>query len=246
MPLPSPSASPKEAHCYELIEIEVKLNKDRAWLLETLSAMGEDDLFRPRTQVSTIPRNPGPMPTTSSTRRSWKRLERDVSAPRCRRTGHAPAPNRTAPPTRRWRHPQVDRRGAVATFCLLVDAGHHLVARLSGAIPVPRAGACPVRWKRGAGISHSVLFDQCRVDEVVGVGSGFRGSCSLCVRGRKRSSSPIADSVSSSQARSLLSFTSISMRSNSEPLSGMLTGMEGACRAVPACPSVRMLNSFLC
>jgi hypothetical protein len=32
------------------IEIEVKLNKDRAWLLETLSAMGEDDLFRPRTQ----------------------------------------------------------------------------------------------------------------------------------------------------------------------------------------------------
>ena len=32
------------------IEIEAKLNKDRAWLLETLSAMSEGDLFKPRTQ----------------------------------------------------------------------------------------------------------------------------------------------------------------------------------------------------
>jgi len=32
------------------IEIEVKLNRDRAWLLETLSAMSEADLFRARTE----------------------------------------------------------------------------------------------------------------------------------------------------------------------------------------------------
>lgn len=31
------------------IEIEVKLNKDRAWLLETLSAMSDEELNRPRT-----------------------------------------------------------------------------------------------------------------------------------------------------------------------------------------------------
>jgi DinB superfamily len=31
------------------IEIEVKLNRDRAWLLETLSQMGEEELDRPRT-----------------------------------------------------------------------------------------------------------------------------------------------------------------------------------------------------
>lgn len=31
------------------IEIEVKLNRDRAWLLETLSQMSEDDLYKPRT-----------------------------------------------------------------------------------------------------------------------------------------------------------------------------------------------------
>ena len=31
------------------IEIEVKLNQDRAWLLETLSAMSEEELNRPRT-----------------------------------------------------------------------------------------------------------------------------------------------------------------------------------------------------
>ena len=31
------------------IEIEVKLNKDRAWLLETLSQMSEEELTRPRT-----------------------------------------------------------------------------------------------------------------------------------------------------------------------------------------------------
>lgn len=30
-------------------EIEVKLNKDRAWLLETLTQMAEDDLYAPRT-----------------------------------------------------------------------------------------------------------------------------------------------------------------------------------------------------
>lgn len=32
------------------IEIEVKLNRDRAWLIETLSAMSEEELFRPRTR----------------------------------------------------------------------------------------------------------------------------------------------------------------------------------------------------
>jgi hypothetical protein len=32
------------------IEIEVKLNRDRAWLLETLSQMTEDELQAPRTQ----------------------------------------------------------------------------------------------------------------------------------------------------------------------------------------------------
>jgi hypothetical protein len=32
------------------IEIEVKLSRDRAWLLETLSEMSEDDLYSPRTQ----------------------------------------------------------------------------------------------------------------------------------------------------------------------------------------------------
>lgn len=32
------------------IEIEVKLNRDRAWLLETLSAMDEDELRAPRTR----------------------------------------------------------------------------------------------------------------------------------------------------------------------------------------------------
>jgi hypothetical protein len=31
------------------IEIEVKLNRDRAWLLETLSQMSDDDLYAPRT-----------------------------------------------------------------------------------------------------------------------------------------------------------------------------------------------------
>ena len=31
------------------IEIEIKLNRDRAWLLETLSAMSEDELYAPRT-----------------------------------------------------------------------------------------------------------------------------------------------------------------------------------------------------
>jgi hypothetical protein len=31
------------------IEIEVKLNRDRAWLLETLSAMSDEDLYAPRT-----------------------------------------------------------------------------------------------------------------------------------------------------------------------------------------------------
>ncbi len=31
------------------IEIEVKLNRDRSWLLETLSGMSEDDLTAPRT-----------------------------------------------------------------------------------------------------------------------------------------------------------------------------------------------------
>ena len=31
------------------IEIEVKLNRDRAWLLETLSQMSEEDLYAPRT-----------------------------------------------------------------------------------------------------------------------------------------------------------------------------------------------------
>lgn len=31
------------------IEIEIKLNRDRAWLLETLSQMSEDDLYAPRT-----------------------------------------------------------------------------------------------------------------------------------------------------------------------------------------------------
>ena len=31
------------------IEIEIKLNRDRAWLLETLSEMSEADLFAPRT-----------------------------------------------------------------------------------------------------------------------------------------------------------------------------------------------------
>ena len=31
------------------IEIEVKLNRDRAWLLETLSVMSEEELNRPRT-----------------------------------------------------------------------------------------------------------------------------------------------------------------------------------------------------
>ncbi len=31
------------------IEIEVKLNRDRAWLLETLSEMSEEELTRPRT-----------------------------------------------------------------------------------------------------------------------------------------------------------------------------------------------------
>jgi hypothetical protein len=30
-------------------EIEIKLNRDRAWLLETLSAMSEDELHQPRT-----------------------------------------------------------------------------------------------------------------------------------------------------------------------------------------------------
>ncbi|MDQ1402482.1 MAG: hypothetical protein QOG03_798 [Actinomycetota bacterium] len=32
------------------IEIEVKLSRDRAWLLETLSGMSEDELYAPRTQ----------------------------------------------------------------------------------------------------------------------------------------------------------------------------------------------------
>jgi hypothetical protein len=31
------------------IEIEIKLNRDRAWLLETLSQMSEDELYAPRT-----------------------------------------------------------------------------------------------------------------------------------------------------------------------------------------------------
>lgn len=31
------------------IQIEAKLNSDRSWLLETLAAMSEDDLFAPRT-----------------------------------------------------------------------------------------------------------------------------------------------------------------------------------------------------
>ena len=31
------------------IEIEIKLNRDRAWLLETLSAMSDEDLYKPRT-----------------------------------------------------------------------------------------------------------------------------------------------------------------------------------------------------
>ena len=31
------------------IEIEIKLNRDRAWLLETLSGLSEDELTRPRT-----------------------------------------------------------------------------------------------------------------------------------------------------------------------------------------------------
>ncbi|HZN15432.1 MAG TPA: DinB family protein [Acidimicrobiales bacterium] len=31
------------------IEIEVKLSRDRAWLLETLSQMSDEDLYRPRT-----------------------------------------------------------------------------------------------------------------------------------------------------------------------------------------------------
>src|SRR5258708_1271388 len=32
------------------IEIEVKLNRDRAWLLETLSQMSDDELYAPRTK----------------------------------------------------------------------------------------------------------------------------------------------------------------------------------------------------
>jgi hypothetical protein len=32
------------------IEIEVKLNRDRAWLLETLSQMNEDEIYSPRTR----------------------------------------------------------------------------------------------------------------------------------------------------------------------------------------------------
>ena len=31
------------------LEIEIKLNRDRAWLLETLAAMPEDELYAPRT-----------------------------------------------------------------------------------------------------------------------------------------------------------------------------------------------------
>lgn len=31
------------------IEIEIKLNRDRAWLLETLSQVGDEELFAPRT-----------------------------------------------------------------------------------------------------------------------------------------------------------------------------------------------------
>src|SRR4051812_4744043 len=31
------------------IDIEIKLNRDRSWLLETLSQMSDEDLYRPRT-----------------------------------------------------------------------------------------------------------------------------------------------------------------------------------------------------
>ena len=92
------------------IEIEIKLNRDRAWLLETLSQMSEADLYEPRTPSEHDPESTWSFADhfvhTTLIERNWNDMFRRHLAgePAMQRTvseltSAAPAPGGAAPAT---------------------------------------------------------------------------------------------------------------------------------------------------